>query len=90
MTTDAIGGPATGTSRFLTGSGPWSRETSAIRAASASPPSAIACAKPVEMADVSGRLYVSPRTVQTHISHSLRKLGLRSRVELATTVATHR
>jgi DNA-binding CsgD family transcriptional regulator len=36
------------------------------------------------------RLFISPRTVQTHISHSLRKLGLGSRVELATTVARHR
>jgi DNA-binding CsgD family transcriptional regulator len=39
---------------------------------------------------IAARLYVSPRTVQTHISHSLRKLGLGSRVELATTVARHR
>ena len=36
---------------------------------------------------IATRLYLSPRTVQTHISHSLRKLDLRSRVELATTVA---
>jgi len=39
---------------------------------------------------IATRLYLSPRTVQTHISHSLRKLNLRSRVELATTVARHR
>jgi DNA-binding CsgD family transcriptional regulator len=39
---------------------------------------------------VAARLFVSPRTIQTHISHVLRKLGLRSRVELATAVATHR
>jgi DNA-binding CsgD family transcriptional regulator len=39
---------------------------------------------------IASRLYVSPRTVQTHISHSLRKLNLRSRVELATTVARYR
>jgi DNA-binding CsgD family transcriptional regulator len=32
---------------------------------------------------VAARLYISPRTVQTHISHILRKLDLRSRVELA-------
>jgi DNA-binding CsgD family transcriptional regulator len=38
---------------------------------------------------IGARLYISPRTVQTHISHALRKLGLRSRVELATTVTRH-
>ena len=32
---------------------------------------------------VAARLYISPRTVQTHLSHILRKLDLRSRVELA-------
>ena len=32
---------------------------------------------------VASRLYISPRTVQTHLSHILRKLDLRSRVELA-------
>jgi DNA-binding CsgD family transcriptional regulator len=36
---------------------------------------------------IATRLFISPRTVQTHISHSLRKLDLTSRVELATTVA---
>jgi len=35
---------------------------------------------------IATRLFISPRTVQTHISHSLRKLDLSSRVELATTV----
>jgi len=39
---------------------------------------------------IAAQLYLSPRTVQTHISHSLRKLNLRSRVALATTVARHR
>jgi DNA-binding NarL/FixJ family response regulator len=39
---------------------------------------------------IGARLYLSPRTVQTHVSHSLRKLGLSSRVELATTVARQR
>ncbi len=32
---------------------------------------------------IATQLYVSPRTVQTHVSHILRKLDLRSRVELA-------
>ncbi|MCX4744630.1 LuxR C-terminal-related transcriptional regulator [Kitasatospora sp. NBC_01287] len=33
--------------------------------------------------EVARRLHVSPRTVQTHVSHVLAKLGLSSRVELA-------
>jgi DNA-binding CsgD family transcriptional regulator len=33
--------------------------------------------------DVAAKLYLSRRTVQTHVSHILAKLGLRSRVELA-------
>ncbi|MDP8927415.1 MAG: LuxR C-terminal-related transcriptional regulator [Actinomycetota bacterium] len=37
--------------------------------------------------EVAERLYVSPRTVGTHVSHVLGKLGLRSRVELAAEVA---
>lgn len=36
---------------------------------------------------VAARLYISPRTVQTHITHILRKLGLRSRVELAASLS---
>lgn len=38
---------------------------------------------------IAARLYLSPRTVQTHISHSLRKLDLRTRSELAATVTRH-
>jgi len=33
--------------------------------------------------EVGTRLFVSPRTVQTHVSHILQKTGLRSRVEIA-------
>lgn len=33
--------------------------------------------------EIAARLYVSPRTVQTHVSHILAKLGVRSRVEIA-------
>jgi DNA-binding CsgD family transcriptional regulator len=33
--------------------------------------------------EVGARLFVSPRTVQTHVSHILQKTGLRSRVEIA-------
>ncbi len=35
---------------------------------------------------IATRMYLSPRTVQTHISHTLRKLDLRTRSELAATV----
>jgi DNA-binding NarL/FixJ family response regulator len=38
---------------------------------------------------IATRLYLSPRTVQTHISHCLRKLGLHTRAELAVTVTRH-
>jgi DNA-binding CsgD family transcriptional regulator len=33
--------------------------------------------------EIGTRMYVSPRTVQTHVSHILQKTGLRSRVEVA-------
>ena len=39
---------------------------------------------------IAAQLYLSPRTVQTHISNILRKLDLHSRVEIATVVARQR
>ena len=33
--------------------------------------------------EIGTRLFISPRTVQTHVSHILQKTGLRSRVEIA-------
>ena len=38
-------------------------------------------------AQIAERLFISTRTVQTHVSHALAKLGLRTRVELAAYVA---
>jgi DNA-binding CsgD family transcriptional regulator len=38
--------------------------------------------------EIGARLFVSPRTVQTHVSHVLQKTGLRSRVEIARAAAT--
>ena len=38
-------------------------------------------------AEIAQRLYISQRTVQTHVSHILTKLGLRTRVELAAAAA---
>lgn len=39
---------------------------------------------------IGGRLYVSRRTVQTHVSHIFTKLEIASRAQLAVTVAEHR
>ena len=38
--------------------------------------------------EIGTRLFVSPRTVQTHVPHILQKTGLRSRVEIARAVET--
>ncbi|MBC3840607.1 helix-turn-helix transcriptional regulator [Streptacidiphilus sp. 4-A2] len=37
--------------------------------------------------DIARRLHISPRTVQTHVSHALVKLGLGNRLELAAATA---
>ncbi|WP_238420665.1 LuxR C-terminal-related transcriptional regulator [Gordonia sp. 'Campus'] len=40
--------------------------------------------------EIADRLYISTRTVQTHVSHALAKLGVRTRVELAAFVVSRR
>ena len=40
--------------------------------------------------EIAERLFISPRTARTHVSHALLKLGFRSRAELAAQVARRR
>lgn len=39
--------------------------------------------------DIAARLFISPRTVQTHLTHIYTKLGISSRVQLVQEAARH-
>ena len=47
-----------------------------------------AVAEGLSNGQVAHRLYVSPRTVEVHLTHVYRKLGVQGRVALARTLAT--
>ena len=38
---------------------------------------------------IGARMYISPRTVQTHLSHVFSKLGCANRLELVTAASVH-
>ncbi|GAA3388859.1 LuxR family transcriptional regulator [Cryptosporangium minutisporangium] len=48
---------------------------------------ATAVARGATNAEAAGALYLSPKTVEAHLSHTYRKLGVRSRVDLALRLA---
>jgi hypothetical protein len=50
---------------------------------------AIRYIKPVGNKDVGARLFISPRTVQSHLTHVYAKLGLTSRVRLVKEAGRH-
>ncbi len=39
--------------------------------------------------EIGGRLFISPRTVQTHLTHVYAKLGVTSRVQLVQEAGRH-
>lgn len=39
--------------------------------------------------DIAARLFVSPRTVQAHLTHIYNKIGITSRMQLAQEAARH-
>jgi DNA-binding CsgD family transcriptional regulator len=43
----------------------------------------------LEYKDIATRLFISPRTVQAHLTHIYNKLGLSSRVQLVQEAARH-
>ncbi len=76
-------GPASGASGALGASGASARPACLERLTQAERRVVMLVAEGLSNPDIARRLGISHRTVQSHVSHALEKLGLTSRVELA-------
>ena len=51
---------------------------------------ALVVAEGVTNREAAARLFLSPKTIEVHLSHAYRKLGVRTRTELSRRIASHR
>lgn len=77
--------------RLLRAPAPRTRATTGWDAITATEHKVIALvAQRLSNSEIAVRMYLSRRTVETHVSHALAKLGVGSRLELAAEVSRHR